>query len=280
MLKHMFRVMILVLLYGLLAAQSTTRPKYLDHARIRHDDSTVTVTAYDPIPLFQAICAIRLAYGWQINWEAAPGYSRFDAVDDTDPKWRDAHPDAKGVTRPSGGVFTASFSEPKDTSDPTAERLVLAKIIEEYNTTDNPGRYALRVDLDGQLTIVGTAVRDETGTLETVSPLLETPVIISKAPRTAYETITVLLSALQSVTGRQVLFGAVSSSLFRTTQVTAGGEKVPAREVLRQALASTKRPIQYDLSFDPDVPVYVLNVSPAMTEGDDGLGGRKLVPIK
>lgn len=63
------------------------------------------------------------------------------------------------------------------------------------------------------------------------------------------------------------------------TQATIGGERVPARELLRQALAATKRPVQYDLFFNPDVPVYILNLSPAMREEDDGCGGRRLAPV-
>jgi hypothetical protein len=268
---------VLALLCELISAQSTTRPNFLDRARIQHGDSGVTITANDSIPLLQALYAVRLEYGWQINWEEAPCFSHFDLVDDTGPKWRAAHPDAKGVTRPAGGLFTATFPEPKP-SDPHAERLVLARLIEEYNATDNPGRYVLRVDPDGQLTVVGTEVRDETGALQEISPLLDTPLTLAKAPRTIYDTIKSILGALQSATGRQVLFAASSSSLFMTTQATIGGERVPARELLKQALASTKRPIQYDLGFNPDVPVYMLSPSPAMREEDDGLGGRRLVP--
>jgi len=266
-----------VLLCGLISAQSTTRPKFFDRARIQHGDSGVTVTANDSIPLFQALYALRLEYGWQINWEEAPCFSHFDLVDDTGPKWRAAHPDAKGVTRPAGGLFTATFPEP-NSSDPDAERLVLARLIEEYNATANPGRYVLRVDPDGQLTVVGTEVKDETGALRETPPLLDTPLTIAKATRSVNETIESILTALQSVTGKKVLLGAISRSLFMTTQAATGGERTPARELLKQALASTKRPIQYDLGFNPDVPVYILNLSPAMKEETDGLGGQKLVP--
>jgi hypothetical protein len=55
-----------------------------------------------------------------------------------------------------------------------------------------------------------------------------------------------------------------------TTQVTMGGERVPARELLKEAFASTKRPLQYDLGFDPDVPVYVL--SPSLVVRSAGVG--------
>lgn len=260
-------------------AQSTIRPEYFDHARILHSGSVVTVTANDSTPLFQALDAVRLEYGWQISWEEAPCFSHFDLVDATAPKWRAAHPGEKGATRSAGGLFTGTFAEPKEASDSGAKRLALAKMIEEYNATENPGRYVLLVDSDGQLTIVGTRVRNETGALQEISPLLDTPLTLAKVPRTVYDTIKSILGALQSATGKEVIFGAASSSLFRTTQATIGGERVPARELLKRALASTNRPIQYDLSFNPDVPVYILNLSPAMRQEDDGLGGRRLAPV-
>ncbi len=265
-------------LCGAISAQSVGHPKFLDRARIQHGNSGVTVTANDSLPLFQALYAIRLEYGWQINWEEAPGYSHFDVVDDTASKWRASHPGEKGVTRPSGGMFTGTFTEPNEASGSEAERLALSRLVEEYNTSDNPGKYAVRVDADGQVTIIGTAVKDETGALKKISPLLDTPVTVPQAMRSVSDTIELILTTLESAADRKVIFGAESRSLFMTTQATVGGEGVPARELLKQALASTKRTLQYDLSFDPDVPVYILNVSPTIREEEDGSGGRKLVP--
>jgi hypothetical protein len=279
MLKSVHFSAVLGLLSLVTSAQSAGRAKFSDHARLQHGDSVVTVTANDSIPLLQAIAELRLEYGWQINWESAPGYSHFDVVDDTDPRWRAGHPGEKGVTRPAGGLFTGTFPEPKDPSDAGAERESLTRLIDEYNATDNPGKYVLRVDPDGQLTIVGTRVKDEAGALQKIAPLLDTPVVLPHALRSVDETIRSILGALQSVTGKKVILATASSSLFMTTQVTMGGDKVAARELLKQAFASTKRPLQYDLSFDPDVPIYVLSPSLAIMAVDDGHGGRKLVPV-
>jgi len=276
--KSVHTLAVLALLGGSMAGQSTTRPKFLDRARVQHSGPVVTVTANDSLPLFQAIFALRLEYGWQVSWESAPGYSHFDVVDDTGPKWRAAHPEAKGVTRPSGGAFTATFLDPVETSGADAERLVLSKLIDEYNATKNPGRYALREDSEGKLAVVGTAVRGETGALEDVRPLLDTQVTLDKMPRSVYDTIKSIFAALQSSTGSEVLLAAASTSLFRTTRAEIGGERVPARDLLKRALASTGQPIQYDLFFNPDVPVYILSLSPAMKEESDGLGGRRLTP--
>jgi hypothetical protein len=167
---------------------------------------------------------------------------------------------------------------PRGASDPASELLALTKLIQEYNTTDNPGKYVLRADSGGQFAVVGTAVRDETGAIQEITPLLDTPVNLVKAPHSVYDTIKSILGALQYATGKQVLLATASSSLLRMTQATVGGEAIPARDLLKQALASTKQPILYDLFFNPDVPIYILNLSPTMQEADDGLARRKLTP--
>src|SRR5580658_5161155 len=95
MLNRMRVIAALAFFPGLIPSQSI-RAQYLDHARIQHSNSWATVVANDSIPLFQAIYAVRLEYGWQINWESAPSYSHFDLVDVTDSEWRAAHPYEKG----------------------------------------------------------------------------------------------------------------------------------------------------------------------------------------
>lgn len=127
--------------------------------------------------------------------------------------------------------------------------------------------------------MIGTRVRDETGALQERQPLLDTQITLNKAPRNVYDTIQSILSAIQAATGKKVLFMVASSRLFINTQVTMGGEKIPARELLKQALASTKRPLQYDLCLNSDMPVYLLNVSLTMRAEPNGLGGQKLLPV-
>ena len=271
-------ISLLALVGGCALAQSTTRPKYLDRAIIKHGPAGMVVVANAPIPLLQALSALRLEFGWQISWESAAGYSRFDVVDDTAPKWRAAHPDAKGVTRPSGGLFTANLPEPATPSDPNSERDVLATLIDDYNATANPGKYVLREGPDRQMTVIGVRVRDEAGALQEVPPLLDTLVTLPDARRSVYDTINLILDAVQSATSKKVFFAVASSSLFMNTQVVLGGKQTAARELLTRALAGTKRTVQYELGYDPDVPVYMLGASLVMREEDNGDGGRRLVP--
>jgi hypothetical protein len=264
---------------ALASAQSTTRPKYLEHAVIYHNGSLATVTANFPLPLLQAISGVREDYGWQVNWEEAPCYSRFDIVDDTGPRWRAKHPDEKGVTRRAGGLFSTSFPEPTGRAG-AAESDILSKLVQDYNATDNPGKYALRTIADGQFTVVGIQVRDEAGALQAVHPLLDTPVSIEEKTRSVHDTVNAILAALSASAGKNVAMISEPNNLFRDTQVTLGGHNVEARQLLRQALDSAHRPLLYSLGFDPDYNsgTYLLNVLVAAKAESDELGRRKLVP--
>jgi hypothetical protein len=278
--KRMFTLMVLTLVSVPVWAQSAARSEFLDQAVIQHSGSVATVTANYPEPLFQAISGIREEYGWQINWEEAPTYSHFDRVDSTAPKWRAAHPDEKGVTRSAGGLFTSTFPDPADASAAT-KALVLEKVIQDYNGTDNPGKYALRTAADGQFTVVGTEVRDDTGALQETRPILDTPLTVEKKTRSVYETVRAILVALSAAAGRNVIIMSVPNNEFRNTQVIMGGSNIEARQLLREALDSTRRPLLYTLGFDPDYKsgTYILNVVVAEKAEGDGVGGRRLIPI-
>jgi hypothetical protein len=258
MLKRISLTAIVAVFCGSCLAQSA-RPAFFNRARIQHSGATVTVTANDSMPLSQAIDALRLEYGWRINVESAPCYSRFDLADDTGPEWRAAHPDSRGVTGPSGGLFIANFTDPGDGSDFSAEYRTISAIVNAYNATNNPGRYVLLRGPYGGLTVVGTGVRDETGALVEVPPLLGAHINLVASSRTVEGTLEAIRGALQLATGKEVLDGDFSHSLLLNTHATVGGEGVAARELLEEALSSTGRALEYDLSYDADSDNYVLN---------------------
>lgn len=90
------------------------KPYFMNAGVIQHQGTAGTLTANDPRPLMQALAAISQEYGWTVDFEDPPYRSHFDLVDDTDPAWRANHPNAKGVTRVSGGLFQSNFPEPSD----------------------------------------------------------------------------------------------------------------------------------------------------------------------
>jgi hypothetical protein len=258
-----YRLAAFVLLAVPALAQSTTRPKYMDHAAIDHARGLATVTAFYPTPLYQAVEGIRHEFGWQVNWEEAPCYSHFDTVDDSSPRWRAAHPDAEGVTRGAGGRFSSTFPEPRAGEVATQEP-TLRKVIEDYNATENPGKYVLRSGPGKPFTVIGTEVRDDAGNLKEITPILDTPISITAQQRSAYETLDAILKALSSAVGKRIILMSLPNNLLIQTRASLQGSNIPARQLLQELFSATQRPLQYDLGFDPDHSgVYILNVSVA-----------------
>lgn len=272
---------LMVLIYGspYAVSESPTRPEYLDRAIVEQEGSHVEVRANSPLPLLQALSALDEKFGWQVNWEQAPGSSRFDTVDDTAPNWRAAHPETKGVTRASGGAFRSMLPKVEDTGSSQEILRVLTKLVEDYNATNNPGKYIVEVSPTGAITIIGNQVTDESNTLRTVRPLMDTPISLARESRSLGDTVSLLLSRLSEATGKKVVLMSYPNNEFRTAMVIVGGKPLSARELLQEALIKSRRPFQYELSFDPDVPAYILNVSVARKVIDDGAGGHVPVPV-
>jgi hypothetical protein len=108
--RRMFAFWFLLGVPSALLAQAPTKPSFMKAGMIQHQGTAGTLTANDPRPLMRAIATISQEYGWTVDFEDPPYRSHFDLVDDTDPVWRAIHPNAKGVTRVSGGVFQSNSS--------------------------------------------------------------------------------------------------------------------------------------------------------------------------
>jgi hypothetical protein len=129
---------------------------------VQHTGAAGTLTSNDPRPLTQAIETISQEYGWIVDFEDPPYRSHFDLVDATDPKWRATHPNEKGAMRISGGLFQSSFPEPSTISD-NAEEQVLQKLVADYNSSGNPGKFVVRKQAEDRYAVIGASRRDETG---------------------------------------------------------------------------------------------------------------------
>jgi len=143
----------------------------MDRAEVRHLADSVTVTANDARPLAQAVTALSEEFAWAIDFEDPPYYSMFDLLNETDPKWRAAHPNAKGVTVIAGDTFQTQFPQTPDAATSQAEEEhILDRVISDYNASTNPGRFTVRNEGDGRFAIVGTYVKDERGGDQAVTP--------------------------------------------------------------------------------------------------------------
>jgi hypothetical protein len=250
--------------------------RYKENAEVHHVANTASISANSPRPLAQALTALSEEYAWAIDFEDPPYYSKYDLVDDTAPEWRAAHPNAKGVTVIAGDGFQTQLPENAnaDTS-PAAEEHILDRVVSDYNASGNPGRFNVLNEGDGRFAVVGGFVKDENGTDQGITPILDTPITVQMATRDALTAIHVILNALSAKTQTKVMAGMLALNPLHQAQVTVGGENIPARVFLLQTLASAKIKLYWHLYYDNDAKMYALNVLPLMKANYDASGNRK-----
>jgi hypothetical protein len=269
-----------ILAAGVIATCAADRPQFLRRAEVRHLGKHVTVFANYPRPLERVLSALRDEYGWIIDFEDPPYESSFDLVDDTDEAWRRAHPDAKGVTRIRGGAFTTEFDEGSNMGAGSSdEERILRKVVSDYNASGNPGNFVVTREGPGRLAVIGVSVRNEAGQPKSASPLLDTVISLPQVDRTTAETVQLILSAVGAKTGAKVALGNAPLNFLLNSRVTVGGDMIPARDLLLQAVSSPRLAISITLLYDADVPIYFVNLSVVTKLGFDSRGTPLRVPV-
>jgi hypothetical protein len=249
--------------------------RYMDRAEVRHLADSVAVTANDARPLAQAVTALSEEFGWAIDFEDPPYYSKYDLVDDTDAKWRAAHATANGVTVIAGDTFQSEFpGNPDAASAPAEEEHILDRVVSGYNASANPGRFTVRNEGDGRFGMAGTHVKDDNGRDQAVTPILDTPVTVPTETRNARATVDAILNALTLKSQVKVGLFMVPQNAMAQAQVTVGGQDVPARELLLQTLSAAKLNLYWRLYYDHDVKSYGFSLLPLMKATYDASGKR------
>src|SRR5882724_4229519 len=212
--------------------------RYKDRAEVRHLGKSATISANDPRPLAQALTALSEECAWVIDFEDPPYYSKHDLLDLTAPEWRATHPTAKGVTVIGGDGFQIQLPGNLNATSSAEEERVLDSVVSDYNQSGNPGRFSVRNEGDGRFAIVGTYVKDENGQDQAVSPILDTPISIPAETRDANTTVEIILNALTVKSQTKVAPFMVSQNALAQSQVTVGGQNIPARVLLLQTLSA------------------------------------------
>jgi hypothetical protein len=171
------------------------KPSFAAVANIEHTSSSGHVSANYSRPLFQTAETVIREYGWVVDYEDPPYFSTFDLTDDTDPRWRASHPNSKGVVRVAGSAFQSTFPEPVGE---TTKEQVLEKIISDYNSSGNPGKFALRKEGENRYAVIGVAVKDDAGKDKDAPVLLDTLITVPEAHRSAFDTLNLVLSTLST----------------------------------------------------------------------------------
>ncbi len=264
----------MIISWSLWAQEAGRKPEFGDLGIIEHGQATGTVVSNDPRPLYQAIAAVGQEYGWVIDFEDPRYRSPFDLVDATDAKWRADHPNDRGVTRIGGGMFQSSFPEPSTITSGTAEEEVLQKLISDYNSSGNPGRFILRKEAERRYAVIGLSAKDDTGQEKMMPVVLDTHINIPSEHRSALETLNLILKTLSSTAGVKVYASMLSSNVIQEPDIVVGGTDIPARVLLLETLqsANKRRFVRWDLLFNSDANQYAFCISAASKMEVDARG--------
>jgi hypothetical protein len=238
-------------------AGNPTRP--VSEAKVERNGATVTIAARAARPLDRALIALRGEYGWIVDYEDPP-YDSHDLVDSTDPNWRQAHPNAKGVTRVAGGSFTTAFELGGGATLESAEgQRALGQVVGDYNRSGNPGKFVIKSEGLQRYSVVGVAA-NESGVSETsVTPILDTRIAIPAGEYGVAEAIKRILRVVSDKSGEKITLGSGPVNLMFHAKVNLGDDEQPARELLAQAAAVTRFPLVWRLLYSADMHTYFLN---------------------
>jgi hypothetical protein len=218
---------------------------YLKQAEVTESNGTVRITANSPRPLEQVLDALNLKYKWNVNYEDPQFVSKLDLVIAEGPDIR---------LLPGGMQFSVEFPAGME------EEKVLRAILDSYNSSTNPGRFELRKSEHGEYSVVGSQARNVHGQLARQHVPFDAQITIATQKRSISDTLKLICRKVATQEHITIDLGVSPRNLLNNNEVTVGGSRASARNLLLQALASTDRHLYWRLLFDPNTKGYLFNV--------------------
>jgi len=243
--SYAFAVLCLVLTCGILHGQTTTR-----------------LTVNGPRPLAEVANQLETLSGIPINHEDVRYENAADVQDVTEsvvkPEYRARHKSGAPikVLGPRGGELSLSV-EVDAAGRPVDLSTALVAALAAHKAKGFPGAYTL--------------VRESGAfALSPVKSILETPVTLAPVPRSAAETLKLILDGVSKASGFQVDVGMIPLNGFIPRTVTIGAWNESAKSVLlrlfaevapaKTVLGGSATTLSYRLLFDPGDKAYALNI--------------------
>lgn len=246
-----------------LSAQSpgTLNSRLMLHATVvPSEDGSVTVTANSPRPLLQALTAIRRHYGWIIDYEESR-YPTTEIV--TGPNRR---------LRLSRGSFMVRLAGPGSVGNTKDEATFLLSLINQSSRSIKR-RFMLTATASSRFTVVTADNQKQL--------MLDTPIHLPRATRSISETVDTILNLVTLARGTPIIRGGfVDNGLLQQDVTVGGGESVPARDLLTQALDRSSIAKVWLVTFSPSEDAYYIGIQSAVREITTASGEVKIVPVR
>ncbi|HXA50388.1 MAG TPA: hypothetical protein VNV86_08800 [Candidatus Acidoferrum sp.] len=238
---------------------------------------TEALTVQDPRPLSALAAEIEKRTGVPINYEDVRYENAADVRDVTDsimsPEQKAQALPGVRVIVPNGGGLTTSISVNSTGSFPdvASASAALAGALNAYHTSPAfRARFTVSTG-DGVLYIQPTQMRDATGQIKAVTPVLAAPITLERQTRSGLETLDILAKQLSKTSGYRVEVGTVPLRAMIASQVTIGSDNESAATVVTRLLVAVAAAsgggaggpaLSYAMLFDPRQAFYVINVHP------------------
>jgi hypothetical protein len=269
------RILPLILVFGFQAGLIEPATGYWYEGVVTHRQGTATVASNEPRPLRQAVEALAEEYGWAVDYED-PAYSANEGVERTDPEFVASHPGQKQHLV-GGHQFRSDFPENAHTrSSSGEEQAVLQKVIADYNSSGNPGKFNVLDEGGGRFAVVGTTV----GPSQTPVGVMDLPITVDSKSTNGAWALNKICESLTASSGTPVRLLQYRLNAFVQTQIALRVENQPARDVLRTVLAQASQKLVWSLLYDIDDKTYYLNLTPVFKVKGGNAGLLNLLPPK
>lgn len=205
--------------------------RYLSEPKINETESWLEITANDPRPFDSVLDSLVRQHRWHINYED-PRYDKADVLDDTAPSWLREHPDGPRAYSIAGSAFY--FKIPVDGYFPEDLTQIIPAMVEAYNRSGNPGRFALRTPPNHEwFDVVPIAAADGPQ-----KPILDTIMSFESSASTRADlSLTEFCEELSRRSGQSVLFfgfGGIASNLLAQSRIELKSKnQLPAKFSVR-----------------------------------------------
>jgi hypothetical protein len=237
------------------------------YGRVTRQLGHVTIESQDARPLAQAVVAARQEYGWLVDYED-PLYQGSDLIDGRTEDFMASHPRAKLMLKPRGGRFAHQFSiDPKTILQPESlTHPFIQELVESYAQSGNPGTFSVVTSGPHRLSVVGR----NTGYTSALDTLLN----LSFSNTNGLAALTTTLHEITPIIGHKVGVGIVPPNPLLNCTFTNTYTHVPARTVIIDLLAACHINAVWQMLYDANQDVFLLNLEGVATVSTDIYGRR------
>ena len=245
-LSRYFWCALLCLCYAIAGAQETERPE------------SVAADGYGPLQ--SAINTLMQRHpGLVVSYEDAHYRHESDLVDVTDQVRPGTEP--RILVAREGSVY-AEYQVRTESGDLIDPETALTRLINAYNSGNNPGRFDLSRTGDIFHVVPEQSLNTEGRWIPEI-PILDLRISLLTEDAPAVSVVSQLCGEISRVSGRDVQWGGVPINLFASKRIDLLAQNEMARSVLVRLLNMFEPPLTWQLNYSPMTDSYMLNIVPA-----------------